>query len=204
MPLDAYMFFQPSKCNGVTIEGESTDAQPGVPQGQKLKPFEIISFEWGAYIGAKETKTETETGSKTGTERGTSTSSQSVSHREVTVENFKIKKPFDSASPGLFMACTNPACVFDQAVILFRKSGGGEPFVYLKFIFKKVRVDSVEWGLENSDGGDKPDQEEVKCSFEECDIFYSPQTQKGEKALSFGGDQKKTASFKRSTQSSSE
>ena len=195
MPLDAFMYFGKNN-EKVVVEGESSD-----DFGKGFKPFEIISFEWGAYIGKKEVTKEVTTEGTTKEKSHYSGHSETVSHREVTVDNIKVSKPFDSASLGLFMACTNPKCVFEDATIIFRKSGGGDPFIFLKFVFKKVRVDSVEWKLESMEG-DKPDQEDLRCSFEEVEMFYSPQTETGAKALSFGGGTKKTASFKRSTATS--
>jgi type VI secretion system Hcp family effector len=207
MPIDAYMVFTPNKSQKQTkepieIKGESHDVE-----SQGKGSFEIISFTWGVSAG-KEASSYSSAQSKHGTlpmpQMGMVQPGPNLSGavnetvRRVNVDNFKVSKPFDLASPGLFMACTDPQCVFEQAVVIFRKSGGTEPFVYLKFVFKEVRIDAVDWKIEGSEGGDKPDQEDVKCSFQEVEIFYSPQKATGEKDAKWGsGNTKKSASYKR-------
>jgi type VI protein secretion system component Hcp len=166
--------------------------------GEKLGSFEINDFKWGISAVKKES-TKASKGS------GTQESGEEASmHRVVRVPSFKISKPFDSASAALFSACLDIDGVFPEAFVLFRKTSASGPFVYLKFIFRKVQVDSVDWSIKPIDQSDaKPDQEDVAFSFESCDIFYSPQTRAGQKESTWN-ESKKSASFSRTKDMESE
>jgi type VI protein secretion system component Hcp len=192
MAVDAFMVLT-EKGGKVKIKGESTDEEMA-----KLGAFEIISFQWGA---SREEKNK-DSGHKglqgSGTDKTTlANAAHSVAH----VEHFKIAKPFDLASTGLFSACLDPNRVLEKAEIFFRKTGdhsraegpagpgGAGPesntfaYVYLRFVFEEVRILGVDWKIEAIEGGsDKPDQEDVKCSFRKCDIYYTPQSQAGSSA----------------------
>jgi type VI secretion system Hcp family effector len=199
MALDAFMVFNPTQSNKQTktpikIFGESSDFLGLDTSGKKQGTFEINDFKWGVSSVKRESKKEKKEKGKDGGD----TAEESSSHRVIRVPSFKITKPFDAASPGLFSACLDVACVFTQAIVMFRKTAAGGPFVYLKFVFGNVQVDSVDWGIKPIEQSDaKPDQEDVAFSFETCDIFYSPQTETGTKELAWSGNQKKSASFAR-------
>ncbi len=179
MSIDAFMYFEPtmSKTGNVIISGETTDVGGGA---SAPKAFEIMSFSLNS--------------SNSSPEGGTS------SHRTISVGSIEISKPFDIASCGLFSACTSKDCVFEKAVVLFRKLDGKIPFIYLKYVIKEVRIESVDWTISSVDSStEMPDQEKIAVSFNSCDIFYSPQTEKGVKQQRFDGEVKKSASYSNST-----
>jgi type VI protein secretion system component Hcp len=200
MALDAYMYFNPTSStdSSVTVTGETTDAV-----GVSANSFEIASFKWGASSLPESSSKK----SRKSDEKGDSTITAPVNlaARSVTVDKFSIKKPFDTASLGLFLGCVKAqTCVFALAQVVFRKfDTDGTPFVYLTFEFKNVRVDKIEWDMGEAESGSKPSQEDVDFSFDICNIYYTPQTSAGAKQFRGGKSSMKTAGWSRPAPGSS-
>jgi type VI protein secretion system component Hcp len=177
MAIDAYMFFVPGDNDPCNIEGETADElQKGV------KAFEITDFKWGASSASRDSITEpTEKEKEEQKAKKKAGRSAGVRIGTIHVDAFSITKPFDTASLGLFQACTTKDAEFALAKVIFRKmKNDGNPFVYLRFEFTGVKVDKIEWKIKALESSDKPDEEDVDFSFLTCNIFYTPQSKKGD------------------------
>lgn len=95
----------------------------------------------------------------------------------VALSTFNVLKPYDNASPDLFLGC----CLgnhFESATVVLRKAGGGQ-IVFLQYDFKEVYIDSVQQSGA-AGAGDKP-SESVSFSFQQVQVTYTPQTAQGGK-----------------------
>jgi type VI secretion system secreted protein Hcp len=131
-----------------TIKGESKDAKhPG--------EMEIYSFSFGA-------NNSTTIGS----------ASMGAGGGKASFQGFSFMKKTDSASPLLFQACCQGTHIGTGGLTL-RKSGGDNPVEYLKWKFKEVFVESIQWA--GSSGGDDAPSESVSFVYGQQTIDYQPQ-----------------------------
>jgi len=135
-----------------TITGESKDAKhPG--------EMEIYSFSFGA-------QNSTTIGSASGGAGG----------GRASFSSFSFMKKTDKASPLLFQACCQGTHIATGGLTL-RKSGGDNPLEYLKWKFKEIFVESIQWS--GSTGGDDSPTESVSFVYGQKTIDYQPQNAKG-------------------------
>jgi type VI secretion system secreted protein Hcp len=155
MAFDAFLLFDGPGNGGPAIEGESTD--PDFP-----KNIEILSFSWGASNPSR-----------------ISSASGGAGGGKVSISGFSVTKKTDSCSPALFLACAQ-GIHYKTATVQLRRAGGVKDvtgYVYLKYIFYKVFVESVQWS--GSSGGDDTPSESLSLMFGACKIEYTPQTAEG-------------------------
>jgi len=152
MAYDAFMWLEGEP----KAEGETQDKVY-----KDKKAFELYSFSWGA-------SNPTTIGS----------ASEGAGGGKVSISSFNIMKKTDKASPVLFYACCSGGH-YDKAHVVLRKAGG-EQIEYLQYDFEEVYVESVQWS--GSAGGDDTPSESVSFAFGKCEIKYTPQTVKGQKA----------------------
>lgn len=132
------------------IKGESQDkTHPG--------EIEVLSWSWGA---SNPTNIAYGSGGGTG---------------KVSFSDLSFMHEVDKATPALYQACATGKH-YDQAVLVARKSGGGEAKEYLNVKLETVFVSSAQI----SQGGNERPTESVTLSFGKITIEYKPQTQKGE------------------------
>ena len=153
MAFDAFLYFP-----GATdlIPGESQDSEMNAK-----KAFELISFSFGAEnninIGS----------ASTGGGAG-----------KATFKEFSITKKTDACSCGIFTQLVLGKH-FDDAVLELRRSGGSTEtsgVTFLKFMFKLVMVQDIEWS--GSDGDDVC-EESVVFQYGAIQVEYSQQDAKG-------------------------
>jgi type VI secretion system secreted protein Hcp len=153
MAFDAFVYFTGASSKGLVVAGESTDATYAAK-----KAFEIYSFSWGASnpvtIGS----------ATTGTGGG-----------KVSISSFNLMKKSDSASAKLFLACAQ-GDHFPQTDVVLRKAGG-KAVEYLKYTFKEVYVESIQWS--GSSGGDDTPTESVSLAFGSVQTSYTQQKADG-------------------------
>jgi type VI secretion system secreted protein Hcp len=86
-------------------------------------------------------------------------------------------KRYDKASPTLMLFCANGKHI-DKVEVILRKAGGDNALDFLKIEMKRCFVTSVvPSGLTSGDG-----MESLSLSFEEFDLTYQEQDEKGKKA----------------------
>lgn len=157
MAVDAFLQFKTKGANAVVLKGETKD--------KFMKAIDPPAFElqsWG--FGASNTVS---MGSQSG----------GAGAGKVQFEAFTITKNIDAASPKLF----HTACVgghYDECVLWLRRAGGSNTKqsgnVYLKFNFKLVMVENIEWSH-----GDPAPTESIKFQYGALSIVYYPQNQDG-------------------------
>ena len=151
MAYSSFMKFEGSP----QINGESQDASYKGSDGW----IEIFSFSWGA-------SNPTTIGTGSGAAAG-----------RVSISSFNIMKKFDVASPSLFNQC----CLgkhFDGSDVVLTKAGGdAKPVEFIKYAFKEVYVESIQWS--GSAGGDDTPTESVSFAFGSVTINYIEQTPTG-------------------------
>jgi type VI secretion system secreted protein Hcp len=135
-----------------TIKGESKDSK-------HTGEMEIYSFSFGA-------SNPTTIGS----------ASSGAGGGKVHFSSFSFMKKTDSASPLLFQACCSGQHI-DTGGLTLRKAGGDNPLEYLKWKFKTVFVESIQWS--GSSGGDDSPTESVSFVYGQKTIDYQPQSAKG-------------------------
>jgi type VI secretion system secreted protein Hcp len=85
-------------------------------------------------------------------------------------------KRFDKASPTLMLFCANGTHI-GKVEVLLRKAGGEQPLDFVKIEMKKCFVTAVvPSGLTSGEG-----MESISLSFEEFDLTYQEQDEKGKK-----------------------
>lgn len=97
---------------------------------------------------------------------------------KVSISSFNFMKRSDKASPTLFQMCCSGAHA-DSAEMHIKKATGkdGEQQTFIKYVFKQVYIDSVQWA--GSAGGDGYPAESISFSFEDVTVSYYPQDAKG-------------------------
>src|SRR5262249_30756206 len=151
MAFDSFMYVTGG---AVPAEGETTDKDFSAK-----KAWEILSFSFGA------SNPSTVGSGTTGSGGG-----------KVSVSSFNIMKKTDNASPSLFKSCCMGS-FYDTAVVTLRKAGGKVPLVYLKYSFKEVYVDNIQWS--GSSGGSDTPMESVNFTFATVKVEYWPQKKAG-------------------------
>jgi len=95
---------------------------------------------------------------------------------KVSFSSFNFMKKTDSASPLLFQFCCSGQHL-DTAALTLRKAGGDAQLEYLKWNFKEVFIESIQWA--GSSGGDDAPSESVSFVYGQQTIDYQPQGAKG-------------------------
>ncbi len=134
------------------IKGESKDSK-------HAGETEIYSFSFGAH-------NPTTIGSASG----------GAGAGKVSFQSFSFMKKTDSASPLIFQACCQGTHIATGGLTL-RKAGGDNPLEYLKWGFKTVFIESIQWA--GSTGGDDSPSESVSFVYGQKTIDYQPQSAKG-------------------------
>ena len=185
--LDAQMCFPKARSEqgNVTITSEPQVASARMKVEKASGAFfEIHSFDWSASAnGSSGPKKKRNHQHKNGHDDDGDLDSEVdtggmrlLGARCICVNHFTIAKTIDTASMGLFRAATTKDCYWSAAQVLFRKMGpDGKPFEYLKYQFTDVRVDEISWSISGEP------KETVKFAFDAVTIFYSPQTDEGQK-----------------------
>jgi type VI secretion system secreted protein Hcp len=158
MPVDAFLQFKTKGDNAVDLPGETKDKM--MTKDLKPAPFEIQSWSFGA------TNTLNMGSASGGAGAG-----------KVSFDSFSITKNIDSASPHLFKtACAGGH--YQEVVLYLRRAGGSSASqsgsVYLKFNFKLVMIENIEWAH-----GDPAPAENIKFQYGALSIVYYPQKQSG-------------------------
>jgi type VI secretion system secreted protein Hcp len=116
--------------------------------------IQILSFSWG--------------GTQVSSVAGTGGSGAG----KVQLENFSIMKTFDKASVPLFKALVSGAHIPNGVVTACKAGGGGNPYITVKF--KELFVTSYQVS-----GSSEVPTESVSFSYNEVNISYSTQDEKG-------------------------
>jgi type VI secretion system secreted protein Hcp len=155
MAFDAFMYFSPA--SAIPVQGETMDSDFKANKAFELKSFKI------------EVKNPTSMGSSGG---GAGTG-------KCAFEPFEVTKVTDNCSPSLFKTCATGQH-YPFAIIAVRKAGGGGAgktgYVYLKYTFNCVFVNSVSWS--GSSGDDLP-EETVQFAYGSVTVEYTPQKATG-------------------------
>jgi type VI secretion system secreted protein Hcp len=97
---------------------------------------------------------------------------------KVSVSSFNVMKKTEAGSPTLFSKCCMGDSFATASIVLNKASGDKKtPLSFLKFDFKEVYVDSIQWS--GSTGGDDTPTESVSFAFANVVITYTPQTKTG-------------------------
>jgi type VI secretion system secreted protein Hcp len=97
---------------------------------------------------------------------------------KVSISSFNIMKKTDAASSKLFQNCCSGKH-FPTGVVTLNKAGGDAALDYLKYEFKEVFVESIQWS--GSTGGDETPSESVSFAFSSVNVTYTPQKDDGSK-----------------------
>jgi len=89
--------------------------------------------------------------------------------------NITIEKWIDSASPALYKACSQGA-IFPN-VMLGCRHAGGDPLLYLQFIFRYNQVTGITWG---GGGGSERVKETLTLTFKAMGMQYIQQKPSGQ------------------------
>ena len=104
---------------------------------------------------------------------------------KVNVQDLSFTKYVDSASPSLYLTCSNGKH-WDSAFLTVRKAGE-TPVEYIKIKMEEVLVTSVSTG---GSGGEDRLTENVTLNFAKVHVDYTPQDDKGKAgtAIPYGWD----------------
>jgi type VI secretion system secreted protein Hcp len=167
MAADNFLWFPDAATTGAWVvgkaakpEGESTD-----DRFVAKKALEIMSFSFG--VSQAETSGSTTGGASAG---------------KAKFEEFTIERNVDQASAPLFNACTGGAH-FPNVVLAIRKAGG-DPLLYLQYIFRQVFVTNISW---SGGGGEEGFKETVKFKFGAMGIQYIQQKADGTQGTKLSG-----------------
>jgi type VI secretion system secreted protein Hcp len=86
-----------------------------------------------------------------------------------------IDKTVDSASPALYKACSQGAII--PTVMMGLRRAGGDPLLYLQYIFRYNQVTGITW---NGGGGQEHAKETVTISFKAMGMQYIQQKPNGQ------------------------
>ena len=155
MQYDTFMWFpdEDGKLGNARPVGESSDAW-----FEPVGAFEIDSFQFKVALS----------GAPNVSQEG------SAPKRGVKFEQLQVVKPVELASTLLFRACTERTKI--PTAILVSRLSGGEPLMYLQYVFREVRVDKVSW---QQDDEGKRTKETVLLRFSEMALQYIPQKATG-------------------------
>jgi type VI secretion system secreted protein Hcp len=159
MAADNFLWFPDAATGGAWVKGKATK-----PEGETTddrfkdkKALEILSFSFG--VSQAETTGSGTTGASAG---------------KAKFEEFTIEKYVDQASAPLYNACTGGAH-FPSVVLAIRKAGG-DPLLYLQYIFRQVFVTNIAW---SGGGGEEGFKETIKFKFGAMGIQYIQQKPDG-------------------------
>jgi len=134
---------------------------PGESQAKDHKDeIEVLSFSWGAQNSGS---------SSHGTGAGSGVAS---------VQDFHFTMVINKASAKLFDACCTGKHIAD-GVFVARRAGGTQ-LPYLTYKFTNLLISSYQTGGSGG-GGDVRPVESISFNFEQADIDYQQQNEKGEK-----------------------
>src|ERR1039457_5299235 len=159
MAADNFLWFPDAAKSGAWVQGKGAKPEGETTDDRFIAKLalEITSFSFG--VAQAET-----TGSGT-----TGASAGKVKFEEFTIERF-----VDQASCPLYNACTGGAH-FPNVVLAIRKAGG-DPLLYIQYIFRQVFVTNITW---NGGGGEEGFKETVKFKFGAMGIQYIQQKPDG-------------------------
>jgi len=188
MASDAYMELETRD-----LIGESSDERFGMDsKGRQEGAFEISSFSFKAAAqgGDKDDGSKSTTqgrGANQSLNRRTSSVGGSSKQREITIDNFTIKKEIDSASPVLFRLCCKQT-VIDWAIISLCEAGEivnpdistkRKPWLVLEF--QQLTVEEFNWDLNPAASGDEvKEQETITFKFAKIRFKYFGQGKTGQ------------------------
>jgi type VI secretion system Hcp family effector len=131
--------------------GESSDAW-----FKQVKAFEVYHYEFGATRDA---------------------SGESPTKNDAEFGTLSITKDVEKATVRFFRACTEET-EFPTAILVSR-TAGGDPFMYLQYVLRGVKVTSVNWSHDaGTHGTDRPD-EVVQLQFTGMGAQYTQQKADG-------------------------
>ena len=173
MAADNFLWFPTEAKGGAWVKGKATKPL-GETTDDKFKDhkaLEILSFSFG--VSQAETA-------------GSGTSGASAGKAKF--EDFTIEKYVDQASAPLYNACTGGAH-FPNVMLAIRKAGG-DPLLYLQYIFRQVFVTNISW---SGGGGEEGFKETIKFKFGALGIQYIQQLPDGTQGKKMSGAWSTTA-----------
>jgi type VI secretion system Hcp family effector len=167
-----------------SVWGETYDNQFGMgPQGRKLGAFEISKFEFGVSAsGDDPTKKGAQAPGARPTPGASSSGQAAATSKEPTLQNFKVSKHIDKASPDLFLACCKKNMIA-WAIISVRETGELNRKPYLVLEFTNLHVVSFSWDLSPGEAAEAESaaaMETVEFDYETILIKYARQDLSGE------------------------
>lgn len=163
MAADNFLWFPTPATGGLLVsgatqpKGESQDAWFGVSGSVVQNALELLSFSFG--VSQAETTGSYTTGAAAGKSK---------------FEEFSIEKYVDLASCPLYTACA--AGAHFPAVMLAIRKAGGQPLLYLQYVFRMVFVTGINW---SGGGGEEAPKETIKFKFGAMGIQYIQQLATG-------------------------
>jgi type VI secretion system secreted protein Hcp len=159
MAADNFVWFPTEAKGGAWVKGKATK-----PEGESTddrfkdkKALEVLSFSFA--VSQAETTGSGTTGGSAG---------------KAKFEEFQIEKYVDQASAPLYNACTGGAH-FPSVCLAVRKAGG-DPLLYLQFIFRQVFVTNISW---SGGGGEEGFKETIKFKYGAMGVQYIQQKPDG-------------------------
>ncbi len=146
MSFETYMIIG----DGMTVRGDSTPPGLVPPSGW----MEIGSFSWGASNPA-------------------TIGAGGLSAGKVSISSFSVTKRSEDASVLLFAACC-AGQPFATASVVMRQAvaaGGAEPPIFLRYDFRDVLVESIQWS--GSSGGDSAPTDSISFAFAAVAITHT-------------------------------
>jgi type VI secretion system secreted protein Hcp len=159
MAADNFLWFPDAAVSGAWVQGKAAKPEGETTDDRFVakKALEIMSFSFG--VAQAETSGSGTTGASAG---------------KAKFEEFSIERNVDQASAPLFNSCTGGAH-FPNIVLAIRKAGG-DPLLYLQYIFRQVFVTNISW---SGGGGEEGFKETVKFKFGAMGIQYIQQKADG-------------------------
>jgi type VI secretion system secreted protein Hcp len=162
MAIDAFLVFTTAG-GQPPLEGETQDKEFSAKHA-----VEVLSFS----LGIHNTIT-------------VGSASSGVGAGKAQLNDFKITKLVDRASPTLLLYAGNGSHIA-QVDLYLRKSGGpsGKGLVFLQYSFKLVVVSDIEW---NGDRGEDAVREDVTFTYGALQVKYVSQAPNGQAGTTFTG-----------------
>jgi len=161
MAADNFIWF-PEAASGGLLSGTGGDKPKGETTDnwfKKLDALELLSASFG--VGQAETTGSFATGAGAG---------------KVKFEEFQVEKFIDLASAPLYAACCAGAH-FPTVMLATRKSGG-DPLLYVQFMFRMVFVTNIAYS--GFGGGEESPKETIKFKFGALGLQYIQQLPSGQ------------------------